>query len=187
MQLEFQATLNYEGIAYEIVIFDVGKAIAYESNKEEYILASTQNPKKHKKTPFAMSWNQYHKYDDILKYLELIRRRNPHIVELIHIGRSYEGRPLVVVKLELKKENNEETSSAAVDQKYKFRRKPSQPRKAIFIEAGTHGMEWIGPATATWIINEVLGVMKNNSEYLKYNNLNLNLNSIFKLTSQYLE
>lgn len=170
MQIDFQATLNYEGIAYEIVIFDVGKAIAYESNKEEFILATTANPKKQKKNPpFVMSWNQYHKYDDILKYLELLRRRHSQIVELIHIGRSYEGRPLVVVKLELKRESATHAEGNGEHHKSKFRRKPTQPRRAIFLEAGVHGMEWIAPATATWIINEVLTIMKSNSSNSKLN------------------
>lgn len=46
-----------------------------------------------------MSWYRYHRYNDIMKFLEYLQRKYPSSVELIHIGRSFEGRPLIVVKV----------------------------------------------------------------------------------------
>lgn len=35
-------------------------------------------------------------------------------------------------------------------------------KSAIFIEGGVHGREWISPATATWILNELVKGMQRN-------------------------
>ncbi|TMW47369.1 hypothetical protein DOY81_007542 [Sarcophaga bullata] len=170
MLVDFQASLTFELIDHEVLIFDVGKAIAYEKTKEDYFFTTTQKPKKHQnKIPSAaitagITWRRYYEYDDIIKYLETMRMRFPHLVELIHIGRSYEGRPLIVMKIESKEAAAVNSAHYPAHQRNKLRhRKRIGLANAVFIEAGTHGMEWIGPATATWIINELLRIMK--SEY----------------------
>lgn len=114
-----------------------------------------------------MSWNKYYEYDDIVKYLESMRLRYPQMIELIHIGRSYEGRPLIIVKIESKQMTSSTAANAAVNRKkLKFKKKSGQAN-AVFIEAGTHGMEWIAPATSTWMISELVRIMKSNSKYKK--------------------
>lgn len=164
MLVDFQASLTFELIDHEVLIFDVGKAIAYEKTKEDYFFTTTQKPKKHNKLPTpitGMTWHKYYEYDDIIKYLESMRMRFPHLVELIHIGRSYEGRPLIVTKIESKEAAAVNTAHYPAHQRNKLRHKKRIGlANAVFIEAGTHGMEWIGPATATWIINELLRIMK---------------------------
>ncbi|XP_046803099.1 uncharacterized protein LOC111675157 [Lucilia cuprina] len=166
MLVDFQASLTFELIDHEVLIFDVGKAIAYEKTKEDYFFTTTQKPKKHlSKTPpiTGMTWHKYYEYDDIIKFLETMRMRFPHLVELIHIGRSYEGRPLIVMKIESKEAAAVNTAHYPAHQRNKLRHKKRIGlANAVFIEAGTHGMEWIGPATATWIINELLRIMKKN-------------------------
>ncbi|KAM7347490.1 uncharacterized protein ACRADG_007057 [Cochliomyia hominivorax] len=167
MLVDFQASLTFELIDHEVLIFDVGKAIAYEKTKEDYFFTTTQKPKKHNgKHPSVrtgMTWHKYYEYDDIIKYLETMRMRFPHLVELIHIGRSYEGRPLIVMKIESKEAAAVNTAHYPAHQRNKLRHKKRIGlANAVFIEAGTHGMEWIGPATATWIINELLRIMKKN-------------------------
>lgn len=166
MLVDFQASLTFELIDHEVLIFDVGKAIAYEKTKEDYYFTTTQNPKKHQAkhpAPMPMTWHKYHEYDDIIKYLETMRMRFPQLVELMHIGRSFEGRPLIVMKIESKEAAaaNSAQYGGVGHQKTKLRNKKRIGlANAVFIEAGTHGMEWIGPATATWIINELLKIMK---------------------------
>lgn len=164
MLVDFQGTLNYEGIAHEVLIFDVGKAIAYELTKEDYL--QTTRPSKPRPTaPPPMTWNRYHNHDEIVKYLETVRMRHPQLVELIHIGRSFEGRPLIVVKIESK-----QTAAAANNDGLHTIKRPKRKRKsgqanAVFVEAGAQGLAWIGPAAATWMIAELLRLMKTNSEY----------------------
>lgn len=168
MLVDFQASLTFELIDHEVLIFDVGKAIAYEKTKEDYFFTTTQKPKKNQKISAAVTsgftWRKYYEYDDIIKYLETMRMRFPHLVELIHIGRSYESRPLIVMKIESKEAAEVNSAHYPAHQRNKLRhRKRIGLANAVFLEAGTHGMEWIGPATATWIINELLRIMK--SEY----------------------
>ncbi|KAH8373592.1 hypothetical protein KR200_011399 [Drosophila serrata] len=165
MLVDFQGTLNYEGIAHEVLIFDVGKAIAYERSKEDYL--HTTRPSKHQSSrptiPPPMTWNRYHNHDEIVKYLETVRMRHPQLVELIHIGRSYEGRPLIVVKIESKQASlYTGNSDGPVTGKRPKRKHKAGQANAVFVEAGAQGLAWIGPATATWMIAELLRLMKTN-------------------------
>ncbi|XP_058977915.1 protein PFC0760c [Musca domestica] len=169
---DFQTSLSFESIDHEVLIFDVGKAIAYEKSKEDYLLTTTQSPKKRHNTnrfannnnkPLAMTWMRYYEFDDIVTYLENMRMRYPQLVELIHIGRSYEGRPLIVMKIESKEAAAANSANLQTHEKAKLRNKKKIGiANAVFIEGGTHGAEWIAPATATWIINELLKTMKTN-------------------------
>ncbi|KAI9589245.1 hypothetical protein GQX74_007414 [Glossina fuscipes] len=168
MLVNFEGSLTFESIDHEVLIFDVGKAIAYEKTKEDsYYSQSTKNLKKHvtKLPPVTpMSWRKYYGYEDIIKYTENMRLRYPQLVDLLHIGRSYEGRPLVVVKIESKEVTAANNAAEQTLQKTKLsHKKRPGAANAVFIEAGTHGLEWIGPATATWIINELLKIMKTNT------------------------
>ncbi|EDX02561.1 uncharacterized protein LOC6525618 [Drosophila yakuba] len=161
MLVDFQGTLNYEGIAHEVLIFDVGKAIAYELTKEDYL--QTTRPSKPRPTvPPPMTWNRYHNHDEIVKYLETVRMRHPQLVELIHIGRSFEGRPLIVVKIESKQSTAAASNEAPHTIKRPKRKRKSGQANAVFVEAGAQGLAWIGPATATWMIAELLRLMKTN-------------------------
>ncbi|XP_043659148.1 uncharacterized protein LOC122623852 [Drosophila teissieri] len=161
MLVDFQGTLNYEGIAHEVLIFDVGKAIAYELTKEDYL--QTTRPSKPRPTaPPPMTWNRYHNHDEIVKYLETVRMRHPQLVELIHIGRSFEGRPLIVVKIESKQSTAAANNEALHTTKRPKRKRKSGQANAVFVEAGAQGLAWIGPATATWMIAELLRLMKSN-------------------------
>ncbi|XP_041451421.1 uncharacterized protein LOC111064995 [Drosophila obscura] len=170
--VDFQGTLNYEGIAHEVLIFDVGKAIAYEQSKEDYLhttpiaLKRPSRPSPSQSKP-GMTWNRYHTHDEIVQYLETMRMRHPQLVELIHIGRSYEGRPLIVVKIESKQSAASAANATATGYKRPKRKRKSGQANAVFVEAGAHGLAWIGPATATWMISELLRLMKtskNNEE-----------------------
>lgn len=46
-----------------------------------------------------MTWRRYHRYADIMRYLEYLQLSHSDIVELVPLGRSSEGLPLVVVKV----------------------------------------------------------------------------------------
>lgn len=46
-----------------------------------------------------MTWRRYHRYADILRYLEYLQHSYADIVELVPMGLSSEGLPLVAVKV----------------------------------------------------------------------------------------
>lgn len=90
-----QESLEYESIPYEIVIWDLEKAIKYENP----VMTRKQKAELEEYQGHPMTWYRYHDYDDIMIYLDYLRVTYSDIVELIHIGRSYEGRPLIIVKV----------------------------------------------------------------------------------------
>lgn len=175
--IDFEGSLSFESIAHEVLIYDVGKAIVYEQAQEQFHFNAAMRPFKknknqQKQQAMTMSWHKYYEYDDIITHLEILRMRHPQLVELIHIGRSYEGRPLVIVKIESKEHAASVASQTEVANKKLKSKKQPKEANSVFIESGTHGLEWIGPATSLWMISELLRLIKSNkttvdNEYIK--------------------
>lgn len=95
MNKEIQEMLEYESIPYEVVIWDLEKAIKYENP----VMSRRQKIELEKEQGHPMTWFRYHNFEDIAIYLDYLQLTYPHIVELLHIGRSFEGRPLIVAKV----------------------------------------------------------------------------------------
>uniref|UniRef100_A0A182W4M8 Peptidase M14 domain-containing protein n=1 Tax=Anopheles minimus TaxID=112268 RepID=A0A182W4M8_9DIPT len=132
--------LEEEGLRYEATIRDVGQAIAYENPR----MTRREQMEMELLHGHPLTWYRYHRYGDIVKFMHYLQRRYPQHVQLLHIGRSYEGRPVTVVRVSFG------------TQRPKRSRKPSKKRPAVFVEAGAHGHQWIGPAVATWLLNRLL-------------------------------
>ncbi|XP_077299844.1 zinc carboxypeptidase-like [Arctopsyche grandis] len=79
-----------------------------------------------------MEWNSYYTLEDIYDWMDSLPGIYPQ-VEVISAGKSYEDRDIKGVKISFKPD-----------------------KKNVFIEGGIHAREWISPATATFLINEVL-------------------------------
>ncbi|XP_040571245.1 carboxypeptidase B [Lepeophtheirus salmonis] len=93
----------------------------------------------------SMNWENYQNIDVIHDFLYETARKNPSIATIFSIGKSYEGRDLLVFKIGTPQPN------------YK---------PAIFIEGGIHAREWISPAATTYIINEFVNNYEKNKEIL---------------------
>ncbi|XP_031627789.1 zinc carboxypeptidase isoform X2 [Contarinia nasturtii] len=78
-------------------------------------------------------WRHYYHLETIYAWLDHLCSKYSAIVKPVEIGKSYEGVPIRGVKLSHKENNT-----------------------AIFIEGGIHAREWISPATATFILDELL-------------------------------
>lgn len=70
----------------------------------------------------------------MMSMLDEIARSNSKVATIETIGKSFEGRDLKVIKI----------SSGS-----------SSGKKKIWIDAGLHAREWIGPSTAMYFINKV--------------------------------
>ncbi|ODM88644.1 Zinc carboxypeptidase A 1 [Orchesella cincta] len=82
----------------------------------------------------AFNWETYGTLDDIYDYLDTVAESYPY-VEVVPYGESFENRELKALKIA----------------------KPTVSDKpAIWIDAGIHASEWIGPAVLTYVINELL-------------------------------
>lgn len=136
---EFRELLSEEGIKHTTTIRDLDMAIKFSnpqiSRSESFQLEAIQG--------HPMTWHRYHRYADIVKYFEFLRRKYPKNVDLLHIGRTFEGRPIIVCHI---------FESGPVRKQGKKKRVKKQ---SIFIESGLRGREWIGPAVATWILEDL--------------------------------
>uniref|UniRef100_A0A670YEV0 Carboxypeptidase B2 n=1 Tax=Pseudonaja textilis TaxID=8673 RepID=A0A670YEV0_PSETE len=66
--------------------------------------------------------------------MDEIARRHPDIVQKIHIGYSFDKRPLYVLK---------------------FSHRSRTPKNAIWIDCGIHAREWVSPACCLWFTGHV--------------------------------
>ncbi|XP_053982799.1 carboxypeptidase B-like [Hylaeus volcanicus] len=126
--------LKDRGINFKVLIPNLQKTIVHQnpkmSKEQRDDLVSTQG--------HSMTWKRYHRYGDILRYMEYLVLKYPKIVELITIGHSYEGQPIRMVKIS--------TGPNRV----------GEAKPVIWIDAGMHAREWIGTAVATYIMNQLV-------------------------------
>ncbi|XP_060520819.1 uncharacterized protein LOC132698642 [Cylas formicarius] len=118
---EFQELLDL-GIDHEIVVPDAQKLFDNEGFRPSTMAGQ-------------FTWTQYHTLDEIYDWLRNIALNYDDKVTLVHGGTTFQGRPILGVKLSY----------------------PSNIRKkAVIIEANIHAREWITSATATFILNQFI-------------------------------
>ena len=80
----------------------------------------------------SFNFRSYHRFKVISDFIDCIGQTYPDLAKVIEIGKSYEGRPIKVIKL------SKPGSKAG--------------RPSIFIEGGIHAREWISPASVLYIL-----------------------------------
>ncbi|GJQ71036.1 hypothetical protein Trydic_g946 [Trypoxylus dichotomus] len=126
LQETFISTIEKFRMDYEILIEDVEKVNAAERERQARAPRVANG---------RIDFQQYHSYDAILAYLQQVAVDYPDIVTYETYGYSYEGRPLVLLRV-----NGGSTEG-----------KPT-----IFIEGGIHAREWIAPAVVLYIIQQLV-------------------------------
>ncbi|KAF4524147.1 hypothetical protein B566_EDAN012152 [Ephemera danica] len=81
-----------------------------------------------------LTWRRYHRYRDIESYLDYLANTYPEICQVQVIGRSSEGRDIKLLKVS--------TGGA--------------PKPAIWVDGGIHAREWIAPATAAYLLLQLV-------------------------------
>ncbi|XP_011160936.1 zinc carboxypeptidase [Solenopsis invicta] len=81
----------------------------------------------------TFNFNNYHNLDVIYQNLDDLAKQYPDKVQTIVGGKTYEGRQIKGVKVSFKANN-----------------------PGIFLEGGIHAREWIAPATAMYILHQLL-------------------------------
>ncbi|CAH2074042.1 unnamed protein product, partial [Iphiclides podalirius] len=142
--------LKSNKIEYDVIIYDLQKAITYENPK----LSKKQRIELEQLRGHPMTWRRYHRYADILRYLEYLQHSNSDIVELVPLGRSSEGLPLVAVKISLPSNDTQAKESGGIGAK-KWKLK-SFMKPAVWLDGGSHAREWIAPAVATWMLHALV-------------------------------
>jgi murein tripeptide amidase MpaA len=80
-------------------------------------------------------YSQYNSYADIITWIKGLQTQYPHLVTLINLGNSYEGRELLAVKV---------TASNATN------------TPAIWFDGCIHAREWIATATVIYMLGNLL-------------------------------
>ncbi|KAF7239926.1 Carboxypeptidase B2 [Varanus komodoensis] len=118
-----KTALNQSAIQFRVSLEDVQKIIEMQT------VNNTATPRSS-----ASFYEQYHSLDIIYFWMDEMASQHSDTIQKIHIGVSYEKRPLYIFKLS----NDLRT-----------------PKNAIWIDCGIHAREWISPAFCLWFIGHV--------------------------------
>lgn len=94
-----------------------------------------------------MTFERYYRHGEINDYLDYLQNnslQNPE-VKVKTVGKSFEGREIKTITIT----NGD-----------------GQEKNSIFIDAGIHAREWIAPATALYLINQLVDPQSNYSKLL---------------------
>jgi len=125
----FLRDLDQRHIGYEIKIENIQDSIEKERrpvSPRARAFAGVQN---------AAQFSKYLNLDEINDFIKSLATNFPNIVQIEEIGKSFEQRPIYVVKVG--SENG--------------KKKPS-----IWIDGGIHAREWIGVSTVTFMLNKLV-------------------------------
>nr|XP_036220392.1 carboxypeptidase B isoform X2 [Bactrocera oleae] len=139
-QLQFQQTLQTAQISYTIVNENFGQSVEVER------MLNSIYPKQRNSVPGSISFNVYQRYGEITAYLEELAKMYSSRVKLTSIGDSYEGRQLHAISI---------TNGDGISNK-----------NVIVMDAGIHAREWIAPAAALYVIQQLVENYEQNSHLL---------------------
>ncbi|NXT03906.1 CBPA6 Carboxypeptidase, partial [Prunella fulvescens] len=118
--------LQQANIQYTILISDLQQAIENQTGGRSH---------RNRRSLPGYNYEVYHSLEEIEDWMHYLNRTYSDLVHMFSVGKSYEGRPLYVLKLG----------------------KRSRPyKKAVWIDCGIHAREWIGPAFCQWFVKEAL-------------------------------
>ncbi|KAL7840813.1 hypothetical protein AOLI_G00261360 [Acnodon oligacanthus] len=144
--------LQQTHIHYEVLIPNLQK----EMEKQAGYRSSRK-----RRSEFQYDYEVYHPLEEIQSWMFDMNRTHPHLVDMFSIGRSYEGRPLYVLKLGNRKRLH---------------------KKAMWIDCGVHAREWIGPAFCQWFVREAVNSYPHDSSMRRLmNQLNFYIMPVFNV------
>ncbi|RVE71278.1 hypothetical protein OJAV_G00050230 [Oryzias javanicus] len=121
---EFLLTHN---IPFTIIIENLQELIDMEKTEME-------ESQKMEKSTRSFNFGAYHTLETIYSWMDTLVAQYPHLVTKQEIGKSYENRPMYVLKFSTGGTN----------------------RPAIWIDTGIHSREWVSPATGLWTANKIV-------------------------------
>ncbi|KAG8431456.1 hypothetical protein GDO86_018652 [Hymenochirus boettgeri] len=115
--------LEQKRIDYRIIFQNLQEAIENQFDKD-----------KHKQKDRLLRSSRYHTWEELAAWAHHVSVKYPKLVSLVPIGKTYEGRPMHVLKV-----GNKVTS-----------------KKGIVLECGAHAREWISPAFCKWFVTKAI-------------------------------
>merc|ERR1712241_983809 len=92
----------------------------------------------------TMDWDDYYPHEDLVAFIQGLADTNADWARIINVGQTYEGRDMNVLAIE--------------------KAGPGAPN--VWLEAGIHAREWIAPAVATYLVNELVTNNDAHPDYL---------------------
>ncbi|KAG8440079.1 hypothetical protein GDO86_006031 [Hymenochirus boettgeri] len=120
--------LESNNIQYYIMVQDLQSMLDEEQMEMKHNRAMEDT-----RSTDTFNYGAYHKFDEINDFIDNLVRENPQLVSKIQIGKSYEGRPLNVLK---------------------FSTGPNRP--AFWIDTGIHSREWVTQASGIWFAKKIV-------------------------------
>ncbi|XP_055974448.1 carboxypeptidase A1 [Sorex fumeus] len=120
--------LESSGLSYSIMIEDV-QALLDEEQEQMFAFQSRAAD------TTTFNYNTYHTLDEIYSFMDMLVAENPKLVSKIEIGKTYEQRPIFVLKF----------STSTKD----------ETRPAIWIDTGIHSREWVTQASGIWFAKKI--------------------------------
>lgn len=118
--------LNAHNIPYSVLINNLQELL--DEEKAEMM----QNELKERSSR-SFNFGAYHHLETIYSWMDTLVAQYPNLVSKQEIGRSYENRPMYVLKFST----------------------GGNKRPAIWIDTGIHSREWVSPATGLWTANKI--------------------------------
>ncbi|XP_053575720.1 carboxypeptidase A1 [Bombina bombina] len=117
--------LESSSISYSIMVDDVQTLLDQEQQemKRSKMQARSSN---------SFSYSTYHTLDEIYMWVDSLIAEYPKLISKIHIGNSFEGRPIYVLKFST-----------------------GENKPAIWMDFGIHSREWITQATGIWTAKKI--------------------------------
>ncbi|XP_034983707.2 carboxypeptidase A1-like [Zootoca vivipara] len=119
--------LESNGIRYSIMIEDLQSLVDEEKlsmSRQHFMPRSIE----------TFNYASYHSLDEIYDFMDLLVGENPKLASKIQIGKSYEGRPINILKFSTGGSN----------------------RPAIWIDTGIHSREWVTQASGVYFAKKIL-------------------------------
>uniref|UniRef100_A0A7E4VDK1 Peptidase_M14 domain-containing protein n=1 Tax=Panagrellus redivivus TaxID=6233 RepID=A0A7E4VDK1_PANRE len=113
-------------------IKDLGKHVA-----RDLFAMQSYTPFKAGMAASDFDFDKYHSYDSIIAWIESVATANPTFVSIDTIGQSLQNREIKYLKIGYPSATKAE-------------------KNALFIDAGIHAREWIAPAAALYLINQLV-------------------------------
>ncbi|XP_007953580.1 carboxypeptidase A1 [Orycteropus afer afer] len=119
--------LESRGIEHSAMIEDVQSLLDEEQNQMFAFQTRARSTD-------SFNYASYHTLEEIYDFMDMLVVENPQLVSKIQIGRSYEGRPIYVLKFSTGGNN----------------------RPAFWIDTGIHSREWVTQASGVWFAKKIV-------------------------------
>ncbi|KAM3932221.1 mast cell carboxypeptidase A-like [Leptodactylus fuscus] len=122
--------LKEKGIQYRIVFHDLQKAVENQFSRGG---------------KYGKVFTRYREWKEIAVWAYSFSLNHPNLASVVQIGETYEGRPMLVLKI-----GNQKSA-----------------KRGVFLECGIHAREWISPAFCQWFVTEAIRTYGKDKEMTK--------------------